>query len=268
MVKAQNYLDENYPKNERTTHYIELANKNLERHLDLSDFVNLKNLWCSNNQITSLDISENKELQKIELPNNKITANISIFSHLTKLYSLNISSENEESKSNDFVGSLKAFKDCQWLRILNIDYNEKITEGLEYLPNEMESFSCKGTAFEEMLKPFRHDITMWKLVNHPNHAAESPEKLIELFDYEIGHINGSLRGLYNGSRTNDEEKSFLENKLKILTEHKEKATQAFSHKMVERTIEENKKLKNKVEELEKQVEQLKLETKIEQPLKK
>jgi len=45
MVKAQKYLDENYSAEvKNSVEYIDLNSKNLERHLDMSDFPNIKNL--------------------------------------------------------------------------------------------------------------------------------------------------------------------------------------------------------------------------------
>lgn len=268
MVKSTKYLDENYPKEERCKLiYIELAGKNLEGHLDLSDFVNLKNLWCSNNQIISLDISENKELQKIILSNNRITANLDIFSHLTKLGWLDIGSYGKEEKTNDFVGSLKSLRNCSWLLELHISYNEKIIGGLEYLPNSVDNFSCKETIFCGMVDDFGFDwhgnFIIWKIVNHPDQATDSPEKLVELIDYRIERVNVYLKGFYDGWRKNDKVQVVLEDSLKSLNDCKEKAVLAFSHKMVERIISEHKELKSRVQELENQLEQVMLETKIE-----
>jgi len=47
------------------------------------------------------------------LNDNKITSNLNIFSHLTKLFLLNLESGIGDEKGNDFVGSLKAFENCQ-----------------------------------------------------------------------------------------------------------------------------------------------------------
>ncbi|CAG8795210.1 7707_t:CDS:1, partial [Gigaspora rosea] len=103
----------------------------LEKHLDVSNFPALTHLMCSNNQITSLDLGENDTLGKIFLDDNKITANLDVFSHLTRLYEIKLG-------GNDFVGSLKCFENCKWLYHLSTTNNTKITEGLEYLPNKLE----------------------------------------------------------------------------------------------------------------------------------
>src|SRR5947209_8707162 len=115
MVKAQEYLDKNYPTKESKVGIrscLGLSNQGLEKHLDVSDFINLQCLHCDNNQITSLDTGENNGFYKMFLENNKITANLEIFSHLTKLQYVHLGTvgcngQREDRKTNDFIGSLK-----------------------------------------------------------------------------------------------------------------------------------------------------------------
>jgi len=55
--EAQKWLDSHYPKKKKSEVVeLNIFNKNLEGPLDLSDFVNLEELNCSRNKITSLDI--------------------------------------------------------------------------------------------------------------------------------------------------------------------------------------------------------------------
>jgi len=64
MVNAQEYLDQNYSKEERKNICVlKINNKNLEGHLDLSDFINLKELDCSENELTSVDLNNNRKLE-------------------------------------------------------------------------------------------------------------------------------------------------------------------------------------------------------------
>jgi len=50
MINVQEYIDQNYPKEERKNiTNLEINDKNLEGELDLSDFVNLEELDCSEN---------------------------------------------------------------------------------------------------------------------------------------------------------------------------------------------------------------------------
>ncbi|CAG8760282.1 5207_t:CDS:2, partial [Ambispora leptoticha] len=53
------FLDENYPKEERgnVIKELDISAEDLKGHLDLREFVNLKELYCYNNQLTSLDVN-------------------------------------------------------------------------------------------------------------------------------------------------------------------------------------------------------------------
>ena len=102
MVNAQEYLDQNYPKEQRKdVEELKITNKGLEGHLDLRDFVNLKVLFCQCNKITSLDLSQNTELEIINVSRNRVDASLSIFSHLSKLRRLNISSISVNKKAEE-----------------------------------------------------------------------------------------------------------------------------------------------------------------------
>jgi Leucine-rich repeat (LRR) protein len=58
-MKAQQYLDQKYPKSIRKNiTQLNISKRNLERCLDLRDFVNLERLDCSRNQLTSLNIGK------------------------------------------------------------------------------------------------------------------------------------------------------------------------------------------------------------------
>ncbi|CAG8794641.1 11346_t:CDS:2 [Gigaspora margarita] len=74
MVNAQEYLDKNYPKEVRgkLTELL-ISNKNLEGDLDLSDFVNLKELDCSRNKLNSLKVNNCLELKNIGCHYNQLT---------------------------------------------------------------------------------------------------------------------------------------------------------------------------------------------------
>lgn len=95
MVKTQEWLDENYPKEERNNIIeLKIRRKNLEGHLDLQDFLNLEFLDCSQNQLTSLDLSKNLKLEVVNIYDNRIScteyAKLGIFSHLVNLQKLDL----------------------------------------------------------------------------------------------------------------------------------------------------------------------------------
>lgn len=74
-INAQKYINQKYPTKEEKEKENKLIinNKNLEGHLDLSEFVNLEKLKCSNNQLTGLDISKNMQLTDLGCSQNKLT---------------------------------------------------------------------------------------------------------------------------------------------------------------------------------------------------
>src|SRR2546429_6585481 len=83
MVNAQEYLNKTYPiKKSKDSWFFEpreivtcldIENKNLEGHLDLRDFVNLEMIICSDNEISSLDISKNEKLTRFYCNCNQLT---------------------------------------------------------------------------------------------------------------------------------------------------------------------------------------------------
>jgi Leucine-rich repeat (LRR) protein len=73
-VNAQEWLEsqEKYNTKEKRneTTKLDISNKNLEKKLNLSDFVNLEELNCSYNELTSLDISKCSKLVKLNCSYN------------------------------------------------------------------------------------------------------------------------------------------------------------------------------------------------------
>nr|CAG8454412.1 11750_t:CDS:2 [Entrophospora candida] len=132
-----------------------LCNKDLEGYLNLTGFVNLKNLDCSNNQLTSLNVVDCLQLESIQCDSNKLTSlnlsglnqlkvvscsdnyltNFDYFSsdlNFDNLIALNI-------RNNNLAGqdlSLEPLKNALKLEILDIS-NTDIDSGLEYLPKSL-----------------------------------------------------------------------------------------------------------------------------------
>ncbi|PKB91838.1 hypothetical protein RhiirA5_447336, partial [Rhizophagus irregularis] len=74
QANIRKYINKRYPtkSDKEKENKLIIDNKNLEFHLDLSEFVNLEELICSKNQLTSLDISKNKQLTEIDCSQNKL----------------------------------------------------------------------------------------------------------------------------------------------------------------------------------------------------
>jgi len=88
-------LDQNYQKEERkNVKELKIGRKNLEGHLDLQDFVSLELLDCSQNQLTSLDLSKNVKLKVVNIYDNQISyadyAKLDTFSQLINLQKLDL----------------------------------------------------------------------------------------------------------------------------------------------------------------------------------
>jgi hypothetical protein len=78
MVNAQEYINQKYPTKEEREKEIKLdvSKQNLEGELDLSDFVNLTELNCSNNLLTGLNLKKNKKLNNLDCSGNKSRGSI------------------------------------------------------------------------------------------------------------------------------------------------------------------------------------------------
>jgi len=200
MVNAQEWLNQNYPKETRKDiEELRIGKKSLEGHLDLRDFINLEVLYCQNNKLTSLDLSQNQKLVMINAHGNWISTNLDTFSHLTNLGTLILSSTTtaalkqeefldarlglargarnrevgkwvsllDEDESgfycNDFSGSLEVLKNCQNLVSLSIKNQENIAGELKDLPTSLEIFNCEGTTFQQELEPFEYNFKVCRL---------------------------------------------------------------------------------------------------------
>ena len=66
MVQAQEWLDENYPKEERSKiSELDISNKDLEGYLKLEGFVNLETLNCFDNRLTTLNLHNCLQLKNL-----------------------------------------------------------------------------------------------------------------------------------------------------------------------------------------------------------
>ena len=88
MVKAQKWLDRNYPQEKRNEiTRLNISNKGLDGSLKLERFDNLKILTCSNNYLTSLDLSDCSKLEEIRCNYNRLTSlNLRDCSQLKELF--------------------------------------------------------------------------------------------------------------------------------------------------------------------------------------
>ncbi|CAI2168951.1 2370_t:CDS:2 [Funneliformis geosporum] len=97
--------------------------------LDLSDkglegFINLKDLFCSNNRLTNLDLTglNPDKLRCLYIDNNHLSnQNLSIFSEFTNLNWLRLGNDNKEGNNcNHFFGNVKLLEDLVKLVTLDL----------------------------------------------------------------------------------------------------------------------------------------------------
>ncbi len=179
MVNAQEWLDENYPKEERKDiKELQIDNKNLEGKLDLVGFANLEALYCYQNQLTSLKLNNCLKLKTLNCWGNQLI-NLELsncgqlewltygINHLKEIvlpfqaeklatldvvgngfpiqdcsiFSRLVNLQYLDINNNHFYGSLEPLKDLNKLEFLKISNND-IDRGLEYLPDSLKEFYC------------------------------------------------------------------------------------------------------------------------------
>jgi len=117
---------------------LKIEEKNLVGKLDLSEYINLEELYCYHNRLTKIDFANDSfsKLRVLHVGGNDFPEqDLSIFSEFSNLKVLNLG-------NNNFVDSLKPLKNLK--KLLSIDISDtNINEGLEYLPKELESLYCQ-----------------------------------------------------------------------------------------------------------------------------
>ncbi|CAB4409214.1 unnamed protein product [Rhizophagus irregularis] len=173
MANAQEYINQKYPTKEKRGEIkiLRLERKDLEGHLDLSDFVNLEKLYCSDNELVGIDLSltHPEKMTYLDIGNNNFApSNLSLFSKFINLKVLSIGTDKEEkiklNKYNRFYGSLEPLKSLK-LNTLDIRATD-INEGLEFLSDSLDSFLCepvrddaKVKTIHEMTKPYYNRLS-------------------------------------------------------------------------------------------------------------
>jgi len=98
----------------------------------------LRELDCSDNKLTNLNLSKCDELTLLNISNNNFSEqkDLKFLESFTKLESISLA-------NNRFCGSLEPLKNMSNLRELNI-VDTDINSGLEFLPSGLERFYCAG----------------------------------------------------------------------------------------------------------------------------
>src|SRR4051812_23370909 len=130
MMKTKQYINKNYPSNLKSrakiTH-LDLRNQDLEGDFDLSDFVNLVSLDCSNNSLLDIKfiatIKHPEKLLYLNLRNNCFLPNkLEIFTNFCQVEELYLGTTDVSKVSsriyNQFYGSLKPLENLKKLKTL------------------------------------------------------------------------------------------------------------------------------------------------------
>ena len=152
-----------------------LDTKFTNRDLDLSEYKNLQSLNLANNKLTSVDflntIANPKKLEELWIYNNNIqSTSIEIFGKFTNLRYLKIGTMKSglsRCEYNKFYGSLESYRNLTKLESICIEATD-VNEGLEFLPfgvKKLPKVDCqpngtdaKCSIIQEQLRPYDYDI--------------------------------------------------------------------------------------------------------------
>ncbi|CAG8475365.1 AIG1 family-domain-containing protein [Gigaspora rosea] len=221
MKNAQQWLDQNYPKEERNEVLIiedETKTERLSGELSLDHFNKLIELDLSNNDIIKLDVSDCYDLEKLIVANNSLTKflnhsrdivdpkkltylnmmnnnikeiSLSYFCDFSSLKFLAIGTDDKEKIKdgfyNRFFGTLRPLINLVELEVLDISSTD-ISKGLRHLPNSLKEFyfesyrpEAKVKRIEEKLKPFGRNFKKYK---EEKLKKISNKKLVENYELE------------------------------------------------------------------------------------
>lgn len=158
--------NENYDKKRKEITSLDISQKRLAGSLDLTDFINLEELDCSYNSLTNLILNNNcGKLKRIYCQDNQLTSlnisnqlvltflNCSQNKSLTALIVTNKPQLTTLVCSNCNLINLQLTNNHR-LKLLNCSGNSNLTFGLEYLPKSLETFYCLRTKLVEELATY------------------------------------------------------------------------------------------------------------------
>lgn len=192
MVNAQEYINERYPTRERKEEVsvLDIRRQDLEGKLDLSEFINLEILNCSENKLTELDLHNLTQLEILVCRDNHLTNINYPFTNPEKLFYLSIRNNNlqkqglsvfdkfvnlkelwignddkekiENGMHNRFFGSLGDLRNMSDLEELYLN-NTDLDGGVEYLPDNINNiyYSTKERP-ESRIKEISYQLDLLK----------------------------------------------------------------------------------------------------------
>ena len=133
-----NYLTELNLVEQRKLTYLDCSNQNLTKLILNRKLIELKELKCSNNSLTNIQMINNDNLRQIDLSNNLIESLERIFLNLTSRYLHTVKLQHnriQAIRSNTFHSKLFSLYelDLSWNRIDLIETNAIISPNLQIL---------------------------------------------------------------------------------------------------------------------------------------
>jgi len=179
---ASEYLNCCYPREQRKTiKYLDICDKNLTGALDLSDFVNLEELYCYNNQLTDLNLGKCLKLKRLNCENNKLTKIKT--NHLTNLARFNC--WNNQLTSLDLTN-------CNQLELLGCWNNHLQEIKFPSWVEQLTDLNMNNNKFPAQdLSCFTPFINLQKLYIDSNFFHGSLKPLQSLRKLEILNINNT-----------------------------------------------------------------------------
>lgn len=214
MVNAQEYLNQKYPTKEEREKVTDLNInfKELEGKLDLTNFINLKRLWCSGQKLTELNLINCPQLAELDCSDNLITElNLSNCSQLTEICCHNNRLRNLKVVSLPHLKKLYAwtnnlanlnwevFTNPQKLTHLSLSNNNFVSQDLSYFnqfTNLEELFL--GNDIEEKIKKGEYNHfcgSLELLVSNLTKLKKLQIEGTEVDELKGGLVNEALKSL-------------------------------------------------------------------------
>lgn len=136
----QEWFIESYPKTKKK---IKVTDEDFQGQLIIEDYPELEEIYLHDvESIDKIVLKNLPQLQKCTIWNCG-TKDL-VAENCPQLKTLNVRS--------NYLTNLEFVVDLEHLEELEIDGNSEIDSGLEYLPKNLEEFSCDGTKMAEVLK--------------------------------------------------------------------------------------------------------------------
>ncbi|CAG8535718.1 1578_t:CDS:2 [Cetraspora pellucida] len=187
--------------------------------------------------LKSISISDAKSIRELTLSNLANLEDCKIYHcGLEKLIIRNCPHLKSLVIRNNSLTNLNFVKDLTNLQTLKIDGNERISVGVEHLPNNLETFSCEGTELFEALEPYQENNK--RQLSSLREENKKLDKKYKVLKKSVGELKNYI----------EEKLTLLSNKVS-LNDPDTKEIISDLRKGIKGMADENKELKDKIEYL-------------------